>query len=49
MHWAATQRGRRVLAQVLQEMIDADELDTAHALLLAQQILHDTAIEVYRL
>ncbi|HET8839981.1 MAG TPA: amidohydrolase family protein, partial [Ktedonobacteraceae bacterium] len=49
MHWAAAIRGRSVLGQVLDEMIDNDELDEEQAYLLAQQILHDTAYTVYRL
>ncbi len=49
MHWAAALRGRAVIGQVLQEMVDADELDEAQAYHLAQQVLHDTAYEVYKL
>ncbi|HLH61928.1 MAG TPA: amidohydrolase family protein [Ktedonobacteraceae bacterium] len=49
MHWAAAMRGRSVIAQVLQEMIDADEIDEEQAYDLAIQILHDTAYTVYQL
>ena len=49
MHWAGAIRGRSVLAQVLQEMIDADELDELQAFSLAQDVLHDNAYRVYRL
>ena len=49
MHWAGTLRGRSVLAQVLQEMIEADELDEQQAFSIATQILHDTAYRVYQL
>ncbi len=49
MHWAGAIRGRSVLAQVLQEMIEADELDEAQAFTIAKRVLHDTAYTVYRL
>jgi uncharacterized protein len=49
MHWAGAIRGRSVIGQVLQEMIDADEIDQEQAYNLALQILHDTAYTVYRL
>ncbi|MDQ2884579.1 MAG: amidohydrolase family protein [Chloroflexota bacterium] len=49
MHWAGAIRGRKVIGQVLQEMIDADELDESQAYRLAQQLLRDTAYSVYRL
>ena len=49
MHWAGAVRGRSVLAQVLQEMIEADELDEQQAFSIATQILHDNAYRVYRL
>lgn len=49
MHWAGALRGRAVIAQVLQEMIQADELDEEQAYSLARQILHDTAYHVYQL
>ncbi|GAC1623142.1 MAG: amidohydrolase family protein [Ktedonobacteraceae bacterium] len=49
MHWAGAIRGRSVLAQVLQEMVEADELDASQAFSLAQQILHDNAYRVYQL
>ena len=49
MHWAGAIRGRSVIGQVLQEMVDADEIDEEQAYDLALQILHDTAYTVYRL
>ena len=49
MLWAGALRGRAVIAQVLDEMITADEIDEEQAYHLAQQILHDTAYTVYRL
>ncbi|HLI07466.1 MAG TPA: amidohydrolase family protein [Ktedonobacteraceae bacterium] len=49
MHWAGALRGRSIIAQVLQEMIDADELDEGQAYQFALQVLHDTAYTVYRL
>lgn len=49
MHWAAAVRGRSVLAQALDEMIEHDEINQEQAYLLAQQILRDTAYTVYRL
>ncbi len=49
MHWAGALRGRSVIAQVLQEMIDADEIDDAQAYQFAQMVLHDNAYGVYRL
>ena len=49
MHWAGALRGRSVIAQVLDEMIDADEIDEEQAYQLALQVLHDTAYTVYRL
>ncbi|HBE27830.1 MAG TPA: hypothetical protein DDW25_02955 [Ktedonobacter sp.] len=49
MHWAGALRGRSVIGQVLDEMIQADEIDEEEAYHLAQQILHDTAYTVYKL
>ena len=49
MHWAGAIRGRNVLAQVLQEMVSADELDEQLAYSIATQILHDNAYRVYQL
>ncbi len=49
MYWIGALRARSVLGQVLQEMIDADEIDEEQAYHLARWILHDTAREVYRL
>jgi uncharacterized protein len=49
MHWASALRGRSVLSQVLQELITADEIDQEQAYQLAQQILHDTACNLYKL
>lgn len=47
MHWAGALRGRSVIAQILDEMIDVDEIDKEQALHIAQQILQDTAYAVY--
>ena len=49
MHWAGALRGRSVIGQVLDEMIDADEIDEDQGYDIAQQILHDTAYAVYKL
>src|ERR1700730_8793640 len=49
MHWAAAIRGRSVIAQVLGEMIDADEIDEQQGYHLGQLILRDTAYTVYEL
>lgn len=49
MHYVSAWRGRAIIGQVLQEMIDADELDTEQALHIARQVLHDTAYRVYNL
>jgi len=49
MHWAGAVRVRKILGHVLQEMIDAEEIDEQQAYRLAQQILHDTAYTVYGL
>lgn len=49
MHWAGALRGRNIIAQVLAEMIDADEIDVEQAYQIAQQILRDTAYTIYRL
>ena len=49
MHWAGALRGRSIIGQVLDEMIDADEIDEDQAYDIAQQILHDTAYTVYKL
>lgn len=49
MHWAAAVRGRSVLGQVLDEMIEYDEIDEEQGYLLARQVLRDTAYAVYRL
>lgn len=49
MHWAAALRGRQVIGQVLQEMIDADEIDQEQAYHLARLVLRDTASSVYKL
>jgi len=49
MHWAGALRGRSIIGQVLDEMIDADEIDEEQAYDIAQQILHDTAYTVYKL
>lgn len=49
MHWIAAVRGRSILGQVFDEMVEADEIDEEQAFFLAQQILHDTAYTVYKL
>lgn len=49
MHWAAAIRGRSVIGQVLDDMIEHDEIDEEQGYLLGRQILHDTAYTVYRL
>jgi uncharacterized protein len=49
MHWVGALRGRSVIGQVLDEMIEADEIDEEQAYDLAQQILHDNAYTVYQL
>ncbi len=49
MHWAGAMRGRSVLAQVLQEMIDVDEIDEQQAFSIARGVLYDNAYKVYRL
>lgn len=49
MYWASAQRGRSLIAQVLQEMVAADELDESQAHHLAVQILRETACRIYRL
>ncbi|HLQ29391.1 MAG TPA: amidohydrolase family protein [Ktedonobacteraceae bacterium] len=49
MHWVGALRGRSVIGQVLDEMIDADEINEEQAYDLALQILHDTAYAVYKL
>lgn len=49
MHWVAALRGRSIIGQVLDERIDASEIDEDQAYDIAQQILHDTAYAVYKL
>ncbi len=49
MHWVGALRGRSIIGQVLDEMIDADEIDEDQGYDIAQQILHDTAYAVYKL
>ncbi len=49
MHWVGAMRGRSIISQVLDELIDADEIDQERAYHLAQFILRDTARTVYRL
>ena len=48
-HWAAALRGRSVIAQVLNEMIEAGEIDEQQGYSLGQLILRDTAYRVYNL
>ena len=47
MHWAAAVRGRQILARVLQEMIDADEIDESQAYAIARRILYENAHALY--
>lgn len=49
MHWAAAVRGRSILGQALDEMIEHDEIDEEQGYVLARQVLHDTAYTVYKL
>ncbi|GHO45603.1 amidohydrolase family protein [Ktedonospora formicarum] len=49
MLWVGAHRGRAIIAQVLQEMIDVDELDETQAQQLARLVLHDNAARLYRL
>ena len=49
MHYVSALRGRRIIGQVLQEMIDVDELDREQADHLARQVLRDTAYRIYKL
>ena len=49
MHWLGAVRGRSVVGQVLNEMMQADEIDEEEAYDIAQRILHDTAYTVYSL
>lgn len=49
MHWAAAQRGRSIVGQVLDEMVEADEIDEQQGYDLARMILRDTAHAVYNL
>lgn len=49
MYYVSALRGRAIVGQVLQEMIDADELDNEQAYHIARQVLHDTAYRVYKL
>ena len=48
-HWASAMRGRSVIQQVLNEMIEADEIDEQQGYSLGQLILRDTAYRVYNL
>jgi uncharacterized protein len=49
LHWAGALRGRSIIGQVLDEMIEADEIDEEQAFAIAHQILHNTAYTVYQL
>lgn len=49
MHWAAAVRGRSIIGQVLDEMLEHDEIDEEQGYLLARQVLRDTAYTVYKL
>jgi hypothetical protein len=48
-HWAGALRGRSVLGQVLDEMVEAGEIDEPQGYDLARMILRDTAYAVYQL
>lgn len=49
MHWAASIRGRSILGQALDDMLENDEIDEEQGYLLARQVLHDTAYTLYKL
>jgi len=49
MHWVGAIRGRNIIGRVLDELIDADELDQEQAYQIAQLILRDTARAIYKL
>lgn len=49
MHWIGAMRGRSIIGRVLDELIDADEIDHEQAYHLAQFILRDTARTIYKL
>ena len=49
LYWLGASRARLCLSTVLGEMIAAGELDEPEALTLAQLVLHDNAVRVYRL
>ncbi len=49
MHWAAAVRGRSIIGQALDDMIEHDEIDEEQGYMLARQVLHDTAYTVYKL
>jgi uncharacterized protein len=48
-YWLGAVRARLCLSDVLGEMIDGGELDAPGALTLAQIVLHDNAVRIYRL
>lgn len=49
MHWVGAIRGRSIIGQVLDEMIEADEIDEEQGYAIAQLLLHDNAYTIYRL
>jgi hypothetical protein len=49
MHWAGAMRGRSIIGQALDKMIQADEIDEQDGYELARWILRDTAYTVYEL
>jgi len=49
MHWVGAMRGRSIIGRVLDELIDADEIDQEQAYRIAQLILRDTARTIYKL
>lgn len=49
MHLVGAMRGRDIIGRVLDELIDADEIDQEQAYRIAQLILRDTARTIYKL
>lgn len=48
-YWLGAVRAREIVAQVLTEMVGADELDRETARTIGRMILHDNAVRVYSL
>jgi uncharacterized protein len=48
-YWLGAMRARLCLSEVLEEMIDADEMDTTEAVSFARMALHDNAVRIYHL